>query len=587
MQQNGDFEANVAHRLGGERRGAEAPSESDSDPAMARENVARSAGIVSLAVLGSRLLGLVREQVMAAYFGAGFLTDAFNVGFRIPNILRDLFAEGALSVAFVKTFTEYERERGAEAAWRLASLVMNALAVSMSLLVLLGIFFAPQIVWFLAQGFSPEKAEFAAYLTRLMLPFLPLIALAAVAMGVLNTKGHFGIPASATTLFNVGAIVGGLAFAYILSGGTWQNAGTEALPSEAAQWAITGMALGTLVGGLLQFLLQVPSLRKVGFKFQPLISFRDAGVRRVLALMAPAAIGTASVHINFFVNTIFASEIEAGVSWLNFAFRLLQFPIGIFGVALGTATLPAISRFATRGDVENFRSTLASSIGLVFFLCVPSACGFIVLGQPIIKLIYQRGEFSSFDTQMVTLALMAYALGLMGYAALKILSPAFYALNDSRTPLIVSLSSVGLNVLLCSGLYNLFSTVGVTPAAPRGYGHVGLALSTSCVALANFLALALLMRRKLDGLEGRRIASSLWRIAIASSVLSVACYYSHSFLRTMLSGENLPVRLLETFLPIFVGGGIFVAMAWLLRIPELKQALLILPARLSRRNHQL
>lgn len=544
-----------------------------------KESIARSAGVVSLAVLGSRLLGLVREQVMAAYFGAGFLTDAFNVGFRIPNILRDLFAEGALSVAFVKTFTEYERERGAEAAWRLASLVMNALAVTMTLVVLLGMIFAPQIVALLAQGFSPAKAAFAAYLTRLMLPFLPLIALAAVAMGVLQTKNRFGIPASATTLFNVGAIVGGLGFAYALSGGAWENVGAEEVPNSAAQWAVTGMALGTLLGGLLQFLLQVPALREVGFKFRAQISFRDAGVRRVLTLMAPAAVGTASVHFNFFVNTIYASEIEASVSWLNFAFRLLQFPIGIFGVALGTATLPAISRFAARGDTENFRSTLASSIGLVFFLCVPSACGFAVLGQPIVKLIYQRGEFSAFDTQMVTFALIAYALGLVGYAALKILAPAFYILNDSRTPLIVSLSSVGLNVLLCSLLYNFFSAGGAIAAVPQGYGHVGLALSTSCVALANFGVLALLMRRKLGKLEGRRIASSLWRILVASAALTAACYYSYNFLSASFDADSLTSRLAETFLPIFAGGAVFILASWLLRIPEFEQALAILPLR--------
>lgn len=588
MQQNGDFKALVvpdSERQEGARVDA-ARLAADAEARASGARVARSAGIVSLAVLGSRLLGLVREQVMAAYFGAGFLTDAFNVGFRIPNILRDLFAEGALSIAFVKTFTEYERERGEGEAWRLASLVLNAFAISMSLAVVIGVLFAPQIVSVLARGFTPEKTQLAVDLTRIMLFFLPLVALAAVAMGVLNSKSRFGVPASASTLFNVGAIVGGLAFAYTLSGGAWDGADSGAVPGPAAQRAITGMACGTLFGGLLQFLLQVPSLRNINFKFRLVVSFRDPGVRRVLKLMALAVIGTASVQLNVFINTIYASSIEGGISWLNFAFRLLQFPIGLFGVALGTATLPTISRFAARGDVESFRRTLASSIGLVFFLTVPSACGLIVLGRPMIRLIYERGQFRAFDTEMVALAVAAYAVGLMGYAALKVLSPAFFALNDARTPLIVSLSSIGLNAALSFALYDAFSLWGVTPLTPHGYGHVGLALSTSCVTLANFLVLALIMRRKLCGLDGRRIISSLWRIAVAAVALSVASYYSHIYFSSLFVDDSLLARLAETFLPTLVGGGIFVWLARLLRIPELDQALSILPARFFRGSRQ-
>jgi putative peptidoglycan lipid II flippase len=548
-------------------------------------SVARSAGIVSLAVMGSRVLGLVREMVFARYFGAGFLNDAFQVGFRIPNTMRDLFAEGALSVAFVKTFTDYSVKRSEEEAWRLASMVMNALAIILSLLVILGVIFSPQIVGLIAAGFSPEKARLATTLTRIMFPFLLMVALAAVAMGVLNTKGRFGIPASASTLFNVGSIIGGLACAYWLSGGSWSKAdGAGVVPDAPAQWAIIGMAIGTLIGGSLQFLIQVPSLYRVGFRFRPIVSFTDPGVRQVMRLMGPAIIGTAAVQINVLINTFYASGIEGGASWLGYSFRLMQFPIGVFGVAIGTATLPAISRFAAKNDIPSFRSTLSSSIGLVFLLTIPSACGLIFLGRPIIALIYQRGVFTTVDTEMVAYALAGYSVGLVGYAAIKILSPAFYALDDARTPMVISLASIVVNAVASYIFRGWFSHYFVTPATPNGLGHVGLALSTSCVALVNFFALALLLRRKIKRLEGRQILSSFLRISAASAALSAACYFTYVWLARLLGIQGFTVRLIETFVPIAVGGLVFLVVARLLGVKELEQATQSILGRFRRRR---
>lgn len=548
-------------------------------------SVARSAGIVSLAVMGSRLLGLVREMVFARFFGAGFVNDAFQVGFRIPNTMRDLFAEGALSVAFVKTFTDYSVKRSEEEAWRLASMVFNALAIVLSLLVILGIIFSPQIVGLIAADFSPEKAQLATTLTRIMFPFLLMVALAAVAMGVLNTKGKFGIPASASTLFNVGSIIGGLACAYWLSGGGWSKAdGVNAIPDATAQRAIIGMAIGTLIGGALQFLIQVPSLYRVGFRFRPIVSFSDPGVRQVMRLMGPAIIGTAAVQINVLVNTFYASGIDGGPSWLGYSFRLMQFPIGVFGVAIGTATLPAISRFAAKNDIPNFRSTLSSSLGLVFLLTIPSACGLIFLGRPIIALIYQRGAFTSVDTEMVAYALAGYSAGLVGYAAIKILSPAFYALDDARTPMVISLASIVVNAVASYFFRDLFSNYFVTPATPNGLGHVGLALSTSCVALVNFFALALILRRKIGGLEGRNILSSFVRITMASAALSATCYLTYAWLVRMIGEQGFGARLIETFVPIALGGLVFFIVARLLRVKELDQAVQTVMGRFRRRK---
>lgn len=546
-----------------------------------RHRVVRSAGIVSIAVMGSRVLGLVREQIMAAYFGAGFVTDAFNIAFRIPNLLRDLFAEGALSVAFVKTFTDYleDPEKGEEAAWRLASLVMNALAVVLSVIVILGVIFSPQIVYLMTQfftdGFSPEKAALAVTLTRIMFPFLLLVALAAVAMGVLNTKGRFGIPASASMMFNVGSIAGGLLFAYFLTGGGWTTPRDPAtVPDAPAQWAITGMAIGTLIGGGLQFLVQVPSLMRVGFRFRPFLSFRDKGVRAVMRLMGPAVIGTAAVQVNVVINSVYASDIEGGVSWLGYAFRLMQLPIGIFGVAIATATVPAISRFAARKEIPEFRSTLASSLGLVFFLTLPAACGLVVLGRPIISLIYQRGAFTADATDAVAMALAAYSIGLTGYAAIKVLSPAFYTLNDARTPMIVSLASIGVNIVASYFLKEQFARLG--------YAHAGLALSTSIVALVNFAALLLLMRRRIGHLEGRRIFSSFVRIALASLALSIASYGAYRWLLRELGDATLTARVVETFAPIAVGVAVFLIAARLLRIEEMSAAVRAVAGRFKR-----
>ena len=550
-----------------------------------RGSVARSAGIVSLAVFGSRILGLIRDQVFAAFFGAGFLNDAFQVGFRIPNILRDLFAEGALSAAFVKTFTDYTEKKREDEAWRLASLVMNALAIVLSVISLIGILFAPQIVSLIAPGFPPEKAALAATMTRIMFPFIMLVALAAVAMGVLNTKRHFGIPASASTMFNVGSIIAGLACAYWLSGGGWTAPeDPTSVPQAPAQWALIGMSIGTLVGGGLQFLIQVPSLRRVGFRFRAAVSFVDPGVRQVMRLMGPAIIGTAATQVNVLINTFYSSGIAGGPSWLGYSFRLMQFPIGLFGVAIGTATLPTISRFAARGDITNFRSTLSSSIGLVFLMTIPSACGLIVLGRPIVALLFEHGAFDASDTEMVTIALASYSVGLAGYAAIKVLSPAFYALDDARTPMLISLASIGVNALAGYYLREWFSGFGVTPENPSGYGHAGLALSTSCVALVNFLALVIFMRRRIRRIEGRRILSSLVRIGAASAVLSAASYATYAWLFGVLGGRGFVPRLVETFVPIAVGGAAFLLAAKMLRVRELDQATRAFVGRFIRRR---
>ncbi len=546
-------------------------------------SVARSAGIVSIAVMFSRVLGLAREMLFAKFFGAGFLTDAYIVAFRIPNVLRDLFAEGALSVAFVKVFTDYQVNKGEKEAWRLASLILNLLAVVLSVICIVGVIFSRQFVNLVADGFSPEKAALATTLTQIMFPFILLVALAAVAMGVLNTKGIFGIPASASTVFNIASILFGLGLAFWLSGGGWSStADKNAVPDFASQWAIIGMAIGTLIGGAAQFLMQVPALYKVGFRFLPILSFSDEGVRKVLALMAPAILGTSAVQINVLINTTLVSGIEGAQGWLNFAFRLMQFPIGLFGVAVGTAAIPVMSRLASQGKTREFRETISSSLNLVFLMTLPSACGLIVLGEPIIRLIYERGKFDASATSMTAVALAGYSIGLTGYAGIKILSPAFYALNDAKTPMIIAIASIAVNFIGSYFLREWLSHYGVTPETPHGYGHVGVAMATSIVALVNFFALALIMRKRIKRLNGRDILLSFSKIAVASAVLSAVCYASYQYLFAHYGVGTLTIKLIEAFVPIALGGLAFIVTAKLLRVAELEQVFSIIKRKFAR-----
>ncbi|HLY38917.1 MAG TPA: murein biosynthesis integral membrane protein MurJ, partial [Candidatus Binatia bacterium] len=467
----------------------------------------------------------VREQVFAVFFGAGRELDAFITAFRIPNLLRDLFAEGALSAAFVTTFTHRLEHEGERSAWRLANLVVNVLALVVGLLTLLGIWLAPALVDLIAPGFGaiPGKVELTVGLTRIMFPFLFLIALAAVAMGVLNTRNIFGVPASASAFFNLGSIVGGLGVAawlapdYLRGVLAHHGVGDPALAARA----MTGMAIGTLVGGFLQLVVQLPSLRRVGFRYRPLFSLRDPGVREVMRLMAPATIGAAAVQVNVFVNNNFASYLGNGpVSWLNVAFRFMQLPIGLFGVAIGTVTLPVVSRHGARGDAAALGATVRQALDLVALFCMPAAAGLALLGVPVIGIIYEHGRFTSADTVAAAQALAGYAIGLAGYAGIKVLAPTFYALGDARTPMAVSVLSIGVNYAL-----------NWTFVRRLGFGHLGLALATSAVALGNFALLHVFLRRRIGRFGGR---SAVGRIALATVVMGAATWGVDSVLAAAL-----------------------------------------------------
>ena len=526
------------------------------------ESVVRSAGIVSVAVAMSRFTGLVREMVMARLFGAGFVYDAFLLGFRIPNLTRDLFAEGALSSAFVPIFTQTLAQKGRKEAAVLSNLVATALVLIVGGFCVLGVIFSPLLVDLLAHGFQqvPGKFELAVKMTRIMFPFLLLVALAAQAMGVLNACNRFAVPAMASTFFNIGSVAFGLAL------GFWVGPMFGIEP-------ITGMAIGVVLGGALQLVWQLPSLRSEGFRFRPSFDWNHAGLRQIIVLMGPAILGNAAVQINVMVNTNFASRIPGNgpVSWLGYAFRFMQLPLGLFGVAIASATLPSISRSAVAGNFDDFRRTLSKSLGMVFLLTLPSSIGLMVLGNTMIGAIYQGGKFQEYDTGQTALALSCYAVGLAGYSALKVLNPAFYALHDARTPMFISLASIGINY------FTAFVLLRQT-----ALGHAGLALSTSAVAIFGAVALFAILRNRIGGIHGRALANSVLKITLASAVMGGAVWFSSHGIQQWL-GTARPGRLADLAISIPVGLIVFYAACKLLRVAELDLASRALAAPLMRR----
>jgi putative peptidoglycan lipid II flippase len=532
----------------------------NSPPPSTSSTIARSAASAGAATMTSRILGVVREQVLAAMFGAGNAMDAYNVAFRIPNLVRDLFAEGAMSAAFVPTFTRKLTTDGTESAWRLGNYVINALIVITGVLVILGIVFAEPLVTAFAGEYRdvPGKLELTVLLTRIMLPFLTLVAIAAAVMGMLNSLHKFFIPALSPAMFNVGTIVCALTLVPLMP--------RFGLPPIAA------IAIGTIVGGVAQLALQWPLLRREGFAYRPLLRWRDDGLQRVLVLMGPGTIGVAATQVNVFVNTVLATGAGTGaVSWLNFAFRLMYLPIGLFGVSIATATLPAVSRHAARQDTAAVRSTIADGMSLMMMLNVPATIGLIVLATPIVRVIFQRGAFTPADTAATAAALQLYALGLLGYSVVRIVSPTFYALGQNRTPVKVSVATVLFNAAL-----NIMLV--------RSFGYRGLALGTSIAALFNAAILLFLLRRQLAGLDGGRILASMIRIVIASALMGAAAAAVDAWLPSLLPGRGLAPQVIRLSLAIAAALAVLAAAAHLLRIREFQQGASMITRRLSRKR---
>jgi putative peptidoglycan lipid II flippase len=521
----------------------------------------RAAGIVGLAVMCSRFLGLAREQIFAALFGGGAAMDAFTAAFRIPNLLRDLFAEGALSTAFITTFSKTMVKEGDHAAWRLADKIATLTIVVVGALCVLGMVFSAELVGLLAPGFTPGKAQLTAELTRIMFPFILVVSLAALVMGMLNAKNVFGMPAMASSFFNIGSIVGGVGL------GAW-------IDPHFGPRALVGLAIGTLIGGGLQLAVQLPPLVRVGHRFTPDFQWRDPGVRSVLTLMVPSVIAASTTQVNVLINSIFASGLGDGpIFWLSSAFRLMQLPLGLFGVALGTVTLPLLSRLAAAGNTSAFRGELSRGMRLGLLLTIPSTAGLMMLAEPIMSVLYQHGRFDAYQAGEAAGALRCYAVGLAGYAALKVLVNAFYAIGKRKTPMLVSFLAIGLN-LAFNWLFTFY----------LGWGHRGLAFSTGLVASCNFLLLYGLMSHHIKGLETARLLGLIGKLLVGALVLVAVCEASMRWLLVDWATQAFWPKLALLLGTIGVASLGFMLTCMALRIEEMQELIGAVRRRVARRN---
>jgi putative peptidoglycan lipid II flippase len=462
----------------------------------AEHGVVRAAAVVAGATLASRVLGFLRDLVVARAFGAGPSTDAFFVAFRLPNLLRRLVAEGALSPAFIPVFTEYLTTRPRAEATAMFRAVSGAVVVVLAALTAAGVLAAPLLVRVMAPGFFADAGTggLTVRLTRLMFPYLFFVGLAALSMGVLNAHRHFVMPALAPVMLNL-AIIGAVF-------------GVAPRLTEP----VFGLAIGVLVGGLGQFLVQVPALAHRGFLQAPVLDWRHPAVRRIVHLMTPVALGQSATQLNILVDTMIASFLAGGsVSYLYYADRLVEFPLGVFGIAIATAVLPTLAEQAATRNAPALRATLSFSLRLAAFVSLPAGVGLLVLREPLVRVLYQRGEFGPAETAQTAWAVGFYALGLVGFASVKIGAQAFYALGDTRTPVKVAVAAMALNSVLAVGL-----------AFPLRHG--GLALATATSATANSLTLAWLLRRRLGRPPESAAAAARrgWTGIVAASAIMAA-----------------------------------------------------------------
>ncbi|MBL9116419.1 MAG: murein biosynthesis integral membrane protein MurJ [Verrucomicrobiaceae bacterium] len=542
------------------------PPSAPTDAKAEARGTARALGLVSVAILCSRILGLVREVVLNSLFGSKqgvWGLDCLLMAFKAPNMLRDLFAEGALSTAFVTVFSKKIQSEGEAAAWKLGQKMMTLAAVFMSIISALGVLLAPIIIGLLAYGWrdDPEKVAFTTLLARIMYPFILLVSLAALVMGMLNARKVFFVPAMSSTFFNVGSMLAG----GIL--GWW-------LDPEFGTTAVICFAVGTLVGGLLQLLVQLPALKKVGFRFAADFGWKDAGVKHTLQLMWPAIISGSVVQVNVLLNTLFASYVSGNgpVTWLNNAFRLMQLPLGLFGVGLATVSLPTLARMATNGISDDFRGTLSKALRMGMTLSIPSAVGLAMLAWPIMSLVYGNGRAATNPEHVpgCALALQTYAIGLVFYSGLKVLQPAFYAIEKRFVPMYVSivcvLASAGLNYLFVIHL---------------GLGHQYLALSTSLTAALNFLCLLIAMKCYAGRIGAKTLLLSAIKLSFAALGMAGVCWMALQTVLTGWNGMSIWMRGLSLGGTMAVAAGVYFGVSLLLKNEEVSDFLGALKRRIS------
>ena len=511
-----------------------------SSPSKPQHRLVRAVGTISFFTLLSRILGFVRDVVIARFFGAGMGADAFFVALKLPNFLRRLFAEGAFSTAFVPVFSDYIKDGDEGATKEAAQSVFTVLSMVLVLVVVVGQIIMPLLIWVIAPGFSddPEKYQLTVDLTRITFPYIFFISLVALAGGILNSFHRFALPAATPILLNVCMIVGALYIAPHL------------------ERPALGLAVGVLLGGITQLAIQLPALARIGMPFRFRWNLQHPAIRRILFLMGPSILGVSVAQVNLLFDIFLASWLKEGsISYLYYADRLVEFPLGLIGIAMGTAILPALSAKAASGDHAGLKHDLDFGLRLVLMINIPATVGLLVLREPILSLLFERGAFDAETTLLTSQALLAYGLGLTAFSSIKVLAPAFYAMKDTKTPVRIAIicmtSNMVLNVILMIPLQ-----------------HAGLALATTIAAFLNAALLLKGLEKKIGYRPGRKFFVAMAKTAVASGVL-----WLFLFLAPMAYWHN-PVDSLDKafiLIPIIVAGAVlFFLVAWLLRIEEMK-----------------
>lgn len=501
--------------------------------------VGKRAGIVGFFTFLSRILGLVRDAVVAFFLGATATADAFYVAFRIPNLLRRLTAEGALTIAFVPVFTEYLRQSREEGR-KVAGIVFTYLSLFLVVVVLLGVIFAPYLVRLIAYGFTeePGKFELTVYLTRLMFPYIFLISLTALAMGILNSLKHFASPAASPILLNVFIIIGAAVFS------KWFDEPT------------LGLALGVIVGGVAQLALQIPMLVKNGMLPRISFNYHHPGLKKLLVLMLPAAFGAAVYQFNVLIITFLASFLPNGsVSYLWYADRIAEFPLGIFAIAIATAVLPSLSDHAADKDIDSFKKTFRYGLKGALTIAIPAAVGLFIMSTQVVRLLFQRGEFDSMDTVMTAGALCMFVLGLPFLSAVRNIVPAFFAMKDSKTPV-----AIACVVVVCNGILAL---ILMKPML-----HRGLALAVATADFVNFTLLLIFLRRKIGLLGGREILGSVCRTIVSASIMGIAVWSFKNYIIVSLLDGSFWSLITAVLLSVLVGVIVYIVVLKIIKAPE-------------------
>jgi len=502
--------------------------------------ITKAATVIGTGTLLSRILGFFRDMAIANFFGTGMAADAFFVAFRIPNLWRRLVGEGSLTISFIPVYTEYLTQRSEEETRKVTHAAFTIAGVVLLILTVLGIIFSPILIKIVAPGFIqiPEKFELTVTLNKIIFPYLFFMGLFALCMGILNSYRHFFAPAVAPIFLNISIIVSVFLFYH-----------TFKVP-------VMTLALGVLAGGVIQFLFQIPFLWKRGITFRFNFNFRNPAIKRIGFLMVPGLIGTGLYQMNTFIDMIFASFLPSGsVSYLFFADRLIEFPLGIFAIAVGMASLPSLSGLASQGKIEELKETVSFAFRLVSFISVPAMVGLIALKTPIINLLFQRGLFDYSATEKTAFALLFYSVGLWAIAGSRIIAPAFYSLQDTWTPMKIALICLGANLI--------FRAVLIFPLM-----HGGLALATSLSSTLNLILLLRKLGPKLGGVDKRRNIQSLLRIFLCSLPMGLAAYLICSIGDWSTAG-NVGEKMLILFSGIVIGIGFYLACSYWVKNEEM------------------